>query len=140
MARSVSSSVIAGAFRKFFVPYATFRCSTPGISLVQFTPISTGITFVGYIRPATSAILHTEVMPFPIFSTTMAVTSCPVWLTCSSTMPLSAHITITARFSNVKSAVPRIPPICANNSSKSPIPSNGFATLSQRSFVAFFAA
>ena len=44
MAFTVSSLVMAGSSRKSFVPYATFRFTTPGTASRQAMPTSTGIT------------------------------------------------------------------------------------------------
>ena len=57
----------------------------------------------------------------------IAVTSCPVCVTPSSTTPLSAHIAISARFLSSTSAFPVIPAIRIICSSSFPRLCNGFA-------------
>ena len=94
IAFKTSSSVIAGSLAKFFVPFATFRGNTPGITSSVSIPMSTGTTST----PATAAIFPTEELFTPMAFATASVTSFPLWLTCSSTTPLSAHITRTAFF------------------------------------------
>ena len=62
---------------------------------------------------------------------TASVTSCPDWLMPSATTPLSAHIIMTAFFEISIFSSPKTAPILAVKSSKSPMPSSGFATESQ---------
>ena len=131
IACNASCPDIAGSIRKSLVPFLIFLLVTPGKILSVFTPMSTGIIST----PAAFAILQTEVLFFPRFSVTAAVTSCPDWLTPSATIPLSAHMTITAFFVISMSSVPRIAPILAMIPSNAPSPSNGFATRSQFCFT-----
>ena len=93
---------MAGSFRKLRVPRATFIRRIPGEDVSPAMPISTGITSA----PATAAIRQTQEVPSPMCSATMAVTSCPVWVTPSSTIPLSAHMTTMALLPMVILGVP----------------------------------
>ena len=122
-----SPPVIAGSALKFRVPQRIFRSDTPAICSFVFIPISIGTVSA----PITAAIFPTEEAPFAICFATAAVTSWPDWLTPSSTIPLSAHMIMTAFFEISISSVPKIAPICAIRVSNLPIPSSGFAIWSQ---------
>ena len=89
MACFVSLRVMARSFKKFFVPYEIFRSSTPVPVISEAIPTSTGRT----PAPVLAAIRQTQEIPFAIFFATMDVTSWPVCVTPSSTIPLSPHIT-----------------------------------------------
>ena len=133
MARTVSSSVIAGSLRKFRVPGRTLQSSTPGMDSSLFIPMSTGIVSA----PMLCAILQTE-EPFLVMDfATASVTSCPDWVTPSSTMPLSAQKISTPFLRISITSVPKMAPICAVMISKLPMPSSGFARVSQCFFTRF---
>ena len=127
-AKRACSLVMAGSLRKFRVPAATLRFKTPGSSSSPAIPTSTGITWA----PAQAAIRQTQDCPVPIFPATMEVTSCPVWVTPSATIPLSAHMTAMAFFSRDTSARPWAAAIRTISSSSTPRPFKGFAILSHR--------
>ena len=118
-----SSSVIAGPWAKFLVPFMTLRSITPLGLASELIPISTGIISVW----AAFAIRHTELSLLPIQPATAAVTSCPDCDTPSSTMPLSAHIIMTARFLMSISSESWMAPIRAVISSNRPRLSRGLA-------------
>ena len=90
--------------------------------------MSTGNT----CAPADSAIRQTQLSPLVKLEVTTAVTSFPVWLIPSSTIPLSAHRMTTAFFPKSTCQVPKIPAADAMASSSTPKLLRGFATLSQR--------
>ena len=90
---SASFRVMAGSCAKFAVPRRTENCSTFSLFIGRATPISTGNTSI----PSCFAIRHTVDSPRPIFSATVAVTSCPHCVTPSATTPLSAQKTTAAR-------------------------------------------
>ena len=136
MARTVSSSVIAGSFKKFLVPEHTLQFHTPGMDSSLFIPMSTGMVSA----PMLCAILQTE-EPFPAMDfATASVTSCPDWVTPSSTMPLSAQKSSTPFLRISIASVPKMAPICAVMVSKLPMPSSGFARVSQCFFTSFLTA
>ena len=128
--------VIAGSLVIFLVPYINFFSIRPSIYISFAMPISTGITstFTHF------AILLTDVSPLTIFAATIAVTSCPVCVTPSSTTPLSAHITTTARFLRFTLGFLVIPAILITTSSNRPKPLSGFAILFQRFSDTFIAS
>ena len=66
------------------------------------------------------------------FSATCAVTSCPVWVTPSSTTPLSAHIVIRPFLSSFTREVRCMPAICIIISSSLPRLCRGCAIAFQR--------
>ena len=109
------------------MPYITLYSFfvTDGTSVA--IPTSTGkrSTF------ASSAMMQTLVSPLVKLSATIAVTSCPVCVTPSSTTPLSAHIMISPRFRSSKSEVPLIPAIWITASSRLPRLNSGFPTVIQ---------
>ena len=122
---------IAGSSTIFFVPYITlsFGSVTDGTSVT--IPISIG----NKSAPAVSAIIHTLVAHFVKLSATIAVTSCPVWVTPSETTPLSAQKISKPFFLISKSAFLRIPAIRITASSSFPKLNNGFATVFQCLFA-----
>ena len=128
MAFSHSARVMAGPWTKFAVPRRIFFCKMRSPLTGRATPMSTGITSA----PASLAMQHTLVSPRDMFSVTIAVTSCPVWVTPSSTTPLSAHMATTARLEISKSALPVIPAMRTTASSSKPRLPKGFATAFQR--------
>ena len=94
---------MAGPRAMLPVPGATRSSRTPGAGVRM--PMSTGNTSARAAR----AMQHTEVSPRAMFPATSAVTSCPVCVTPSSTTPLSAQNTTTARRSSEMRALPEIP-------------------------------
>ena len=136
MALTVSSIVMAGSSRKSFVPYATFRFTTPGTASRQAIPTSTGITSA----PAWRAMRHTHEFPRAIFPATMAVTSCPVWVTPSFTTPLSPHMTTIALGRRLTARLPEAAAMRMISSSRTPRLPKGLATLSQRCFACCLSA
>ena len=136
MARTVSSSVIVGPFKKFLVPGRTLRSRTPGMDSSLFIPMSTGIVSA----PMLCAILQTEDPFLAMDFATASVTSCPDWVTPSSTMPLSAQKISTPFLWISITSVPKMAPICAVMLSKLPMPSNGFARVSQCFFTRLLTA
>ena len=122
---------IAGSIAIFFVPYITlsFGSVTDGTSVT--IPISIG----NKSAPAVSAIIHTLVAHFVKLSATIAVTSCPVWVTPSETTPLSAQKISKPFFLISKSASLRIPAIRITASSSFPKLNSGFATVFHRLFA-----
>ena len=94
IAFTASSLDIAGPFAMLSVPYLIFLGKTPGLSQSVAIPISTGYTSA----PLMEDIIQIVALCFVIFSVTVFVTSCPVWVTPSATTPLSAAMTITAFF------------------------------------------
>ena len=119
---------MAGSFAKFLVPQATLWSGT---FVFPAMPMSIG----RILAPAFLHIIAALVSPDRKFSATMAVTSCPVWVTPSSTTPLSAHITIRAFSSIFTSGSPVIPAIRMMCSSSFPKLCSGFAI----EFHCFFA-
>ena len=136
MARTVSSSVMAGSFKKFLVPGHTLRFHTPGMDSSLCIPMSTGMVSA----PMLCAILQTEELFLAMDFATASVTSCPDWVTPSSTMPLSAQKISTPFFRRSICSVPSMAPICAVMDSKLPMPSSGFARVSQCFFTSFLTA
>ena len=136
MARTVSSSVIAGSFKKFLVPEHTLQFHTPGMDSSLFIPMSTGMVSA----PMLCAILQTEEPFLAMDFATASVTSCPDWVTPSSTMPLSAQKSSTPFLRISITSVPKMAPICAVMVSKLPMPSSGFARVSQCFFTSFLTA
>ena len=122
---------IAGSIAIFFVPYITlsFGSVTDGTSVT--IPISIG----NKSTPAVSAIIHTLVAHFVKLSATIAVTSCPVWVTPSETTPLSAQKISKPFFLISSSALLRIPAIRITASSSFPRLNSGFATVFHRLFA-----
>ena len=99
-------------------------------------PISTGQIFV----PARLHMIATQDFSSRKFSATVAVTSCPHWVTPSSTTPLSAHMMTSAFRSICTSPVRWIPAIWINAFSSRPRLPNGFPSPSQCCFAAAMAA
>ena len=122
MALRACPRLMDGPFRKFRVPPATFLGSRPGMESWPAIPTSMGITSA----PAFLAMMQTQEQPFAMFPATMAVTSCPVWVTPSSTIPLSAHITTMAFLPISTAAVPDAPAIRTMSSSRTPRLFSGF--------------
>ena len=104
MAFSASCLVMAGPLVMFFVPQAIFRLMA---WLSAAIPTSTG----NRSAPALRQNRLDTASCFTMFSATRRVTSCPVWVTPSSTTPLSAHITSSAFFFRETSTFPVIPAI-----------------------------
>ena len=130
-AASSSSSLIAGSFRKFFVPLATFAFLTPSIGSAVSTPMSTGMTST----PASLPRVHAELMPLPRARATVSVTSLPHCETFSSVIPLSAQKITAARFVMSGYSLPCMAPILQISVSKSPRLSRGLAILSQFALI-----
>ena len=126
-----SSLVIAGPFVILWVPYITFRSVRAVVSLT--IPTSTGFTST----PHWWHITHAVVVSFTKLSATIAVTSCPVWVTPSSTTPLSAHMATRAFFPRFTFSSPVIPTICVIKSSIFPRECKGLAMLSHRLLAVF---
>ena len=131
MACATCSLDIAGSSTIFFVPYITLSsgCVTDETSVVIPTSIGNKST------PAVCAIIHTLVAHFVKLSATIAVTSCPVWVTPSDTTPLSAQKISNPFFLISKSAFLRIPDIRITASSSFPKLNSGLATVFHRFFA-----
>ena len=112
-ASTACSRVMAGSLAMFLVPQATFRFR---MLLWLLMPTSTGTTWA----PATWLMMLEAAWPFFRFSATRRVISCPVWVTPSSTTPLSAHMTTRARLLRSMRSLPVIPAICTRASSSLP--------------------
>ena len=99
-------------------------------------PTSTGITSA----PAWRAIRQTHEFPRAMFPATMAVTSCPVWVTPSFTTPLSPHITTIALGRRLTARLPEAAAMRMISSSRTPRLPKGLATWSQRCFACCLSA
>ena len=82
--------------------------------------------------PMCAAIRHTVDWPRPMFSVTVAVTSCPHWVTPCATTPLSAQNMTTARFSIDGRSVRWMAASCATASCSSPRLPSGMAISENR--------
>ena len=124
---TVSSLVMAGSFKKSLVPQAILRSKIPVSDILAAIPTSTGRTSA----PAQAAIRQTQERLAAIFFATAAVTSCPVWVTPSSTIPLSAHMITMHFLSRENSSRCFTPATRQISSSSTPKLFSGFATRSQ---------
>ncbi len=129
---SAWARLMAGPRVKSAVPSPCRRSKSPGQPGRVAIPISTGNTSA----PAWAAILQTLVSPRVMFSATMAVTSCPVWVTPWATTPLSAQNTATPRGRRGQSGSPVTAQIFTTASSSSPRPWRGLAMESHRARLA----
>ena len=129
MACSAALRGMAGPRVMFQVPPSiTTWDSRPSTGPWPAMPTSTGNTWA----PAVRAMRHTEEVPAPMARATARVTSWPVWVTPSSTTPLSAQKTATPFRANSSSGVPAAPAACTTSSSSRPRPWRGLAMASHR--------
>ena len=135
-ARTASSLVMAGPRVISAVPRRIFLWTIRAPVRGRATPTSTGTTSA----PAARDMAHTLVSPEDMFSATMAVTSCPVWVTPWATTPLSAHMTTTARRDRSTSGLPVMPATRITASSRSPRLPRGLAMESHRAFARLMAS
>ena len=97
-------------------------------STSRATPISTGKLSM----PICAAIRQTVDLPRPMFSVTVAVTSCPHWVTPCATTPLSAQNMTTARFAIDGRTVRWMAASCATASCNNPKLPSGIAISEKR--------
>ena len=133
---TASFLVMAGSFKKSLVPQAILRSKIPVPVISAAIPTSTGRTSA----PAQAAIRQTQDLLAAIFLATAAVTSCPVWVTPSATIPLSAHMITIHFLSRENSSRLFTPAMRQISSSNTPKLFNGFATRSQWAFADFTAS
>ena len=124
IALNASSSLIAGSFRKFLVPFAILLTNRLPPSISPLMPISIGRILILEF----SARRLTRDFPSLIFLAVTPVTYPPTSETPSSKIPLSAHITTSVLFEISGFEVCPIAPILHIISSNLPSPSTGFSS------------